>query len=44
MKCPKAAEGLSVDAVPLNTDTNYRPELIMKDYWHPKSSNFKIMD
>jgi len=34
----------SVDAEPLNTRTNYRPELVNADYWHPKASNFEIID
>lgn len=34
----------SVDSEPLNTRTDYRPELVNEDYWHPKSSNFEIID
>ena len=34
----------SIDYEPLNTRTDYRPEFLNEDYWHPKSSNFEIID
>lgn len=43
-KCPKSIGKLSVDSVPLDTDTSYPPELLDPDYWHPKSKNFAIID
>jgi hypothetical protein len=34
----------SIDYEPLNTRTDYRSEFLDEDYWHPKSSNFEIID
>ena len=34
----------SIDYEPLNTRTDYPPAFINEHYWHPKSSNFEIMD